>query len=199
MGDPAWPVYKAADADSLGFCVLPGPQLPSSALKARPCPSAARPSHSRLPSGPLSTLAGMESELAGGSEHRPPSCYHLYSQSHQERRLGNVHGVLVSPAAVPRRADGSVTGEPGQGMTQSSAGPQKPKPALHTSHLETPSYLSCMSAQVPKLRLVAQVLGLLESLGKKQNCFSLSLSLPLPLLCLCLSLSHIHTCPHNKN
>lgn len=73
MGNPAWPVYTAADADSLGFCVLPGPQLPSSALKPRPFPSSARPSHSRFPSGPLSTLAGMESELAGGSEHRPPS------------------------------------------------------------------------------------------------------------------------------
>lgn len=89
-------------------------------------------------------------------------CSFVQSHSHQGKRLWNVHGALISRAAVLRTAAGRVTGEPGQGYAELSR-PPGPKPAPHISHLGTASYLILLSAEAPGLWLVAKVLGLLES------------------------------------
>ena len=63
----------------------------------------------------------------------------------QEKGLSSVNRLLVSQAAVPRRAGGSVTEEedsllsPGQGLLPISASPWRPQPALHISQLENPN------------------------------------------------------------
>lgn len=150
MEDQEEPRGKEVDTNSLGPRVL----------WAAASPPAVRPG-CRVPSTLF--LQGQPSSGRNGGFGSGPGLYYRDSRPPRKEAL-KYQRVLLSQAAVPRRADGScdwgvtVPLLPGQGLMQVSAGPGSQSLLLHVTAGNI--WISEVNiCQVPKTQLMAQVLA----------------------------------------